>query len=810
MTCSASVAGPTTALDTRQGLSSAEVEERRQRGQINTAETATSRSVRGIVTANLFTRFNAIMTPLAVIVLVFGEPIDAAFALVMVANSSIGIIQEIRAKRTLDRLQLLIEPTITVIRDGGERSIAVDQLVIDDLIQLGAGDQVPVDGEVVASAGLEVDESALTGEAKPIRKAAGDLVRSGSAAVAGSADVVATHVGSDAWVHRLLAEAKEFVLTESELRRDVDRLLRVISWMLPPLTVLLFWSQLRGEADTAEGLVAATAGVVALVPQGLVLLVSMAMAVAVIALGRRKVVVQELAAVEGLARADVVCLDKTGTLTTGRTTVEAIEPIGAIDPDVASSALAALTATEPTPTKAMRTIGEVIGPAPTWQAIEVVPFSSARKWSAATFDTGWSWVIGAPEILLAALRSAGADADPDLDEVLDGLTERVRGLTGRARRVLLVGRSSRPLIDDHLPAGLEPVALVIMVEELRSDAADTLRYFGDEGFTVKIISGDSVDTVRAMGVELGIPGVERAVDLRSAESITSEIAEENTVFGRVLPEQKRDLVRALQLSGHSVVMTGDGVNDIPALKRADIGIAMDTATSATKAVSQLVLLDGRFDLLPGVLAEGRRVVANMERVSSLFLAKTAYATVFAISVALSGQPFPFLPRHLTVIDSLTIGIPAFILSFQPADAPCRPGYLRRVLQFAIPAGLAAAAVTLITYSLHRWAIDPPTDDQRTVSTVALLVMGFWILVALIRPLRRWHLVLLAVLIGTAISTFVIPPIADLFALTIPGPWSIVVVLATAAAVIPATHVIARRLDGWWIFGNDEPTSGATP
>lgn len=773
---------------TAAGLSAAEVRHRQETGQVNTSARTGSRSIRSIIAGNLFTRFNAIMTPLAVIVLVFGAPLDAVFALVMVSNAAIGIIQELRAKRTLDALQLLVEPTIIVVRDGAEQAIPVDEIVADEVIELRAGDQIPVDGVVSMSRGLEVDESALTGEADPIGKSEGDVVRSGSAAVAGSARIVTTAIGDEVWIQQLLTEAKEFVLTQSELRRGVDRLLTVISWILPPLAALLFWSQLRHHSDLADGLVAATAGVVALIPQGLVLLVSMAMAVAVVSLARRRVVVQELGAVEGLARADIVCLDKTGTLTTGHMTVEAIEIIhgsDAMTTERVQEVLAALAELEPTPTAAMQTIRTTTGPPPSWRSTVVVPFSSARKWSGASFDTGWTWVMGAPEILLASTHG------PDSDEIRN----RVADLTHRARRVLVLGRSALPLQDLELPEPVEPVALIVMVEELRSDAAATLAYFRDEGFTVKIISGDSVDTVKAMGAQLGIPGVEDAVDLRSTETITTTLAEQATIFGRVSPEQKRDLVVALQAGGHSVVMTGDGVNDIPALKRADIGIAMDTATSATKAVSQVVLLDGRFDLLPGVLAEGRRVVANMERVSSLFIAKTVYALVFVLAVVFVGEAFPFRPRHLTVVDSLTIGIPAFILSFQPASAPCRPGYLRRVLRFSIPAGLAAAVVTLFAYSLEPLGMTMSLQERQTLSTMALTVMAFWILLTLIRPLRRWHVPMLAALMGAAVAVFIAPPLADLAALSIPPLPAMAATLAAAAMTIPAVSAFLRsRVD----------------
>lgn len=778
------------------GLRAADVADRQALGLVNVQDSTTSRTVLEIVKANLLTRFNAIVSVLSVVILVFGHPIDALFGLVMVANIIIGVGQELRAKRTLDALQILIAPSVTARRDGVDIQVAVGDLVVDEVLHLAAGDQVPVDGTILRSEGLEVDESALTGESRPLAKNEGDDVRSGSVAVAGSAVIVATRVGADAWARRIASEAKEFVLTRSELRAGVDRILWTISWLLPPLAGLLFWSQLRGDAQMADGMVAATAGVVALVPQGLVLLVSMAMAVAVVGLARRSVVVQELHAVEGLARADVICLDKTGTLTTGRTRLEAIEPIGGIERAELLDGLSALAHSEVTPTAAFQVIVTGLGASPGWSPTAAVPFSSDRKWSGASFLGAGTWVLGAPEVLLDRIRSGLGVGEADTTEEI---RRWVGGLATEARRVLLVATAQGSLDLDNvdgfplLPSSLRPVGLIVLAEELRPDAAETMRYFIEQGVSVKVISGDNVETVGAVARELGIPGAEHLLDLRLVEKITPAMVEEAVIFGRVQPEQKRDLVAALQAAGHTVAMTGDGVNDIPALKKADIGIAMDTATSATKAVSQLILLNGRFDLLPSVVAEGRRVVANMERVSSLFVTKTVYAAVFALAVGLGRFDFPFLPRHLTLIDSLTIGIPAFVLSFRGASEPCRTGYLTRVLRFAIPAGLAASGITLATYGLARRWLDTSLEEGRTLATLALASMGFWILYRLVRPLDRMEIVLLIGLLASFGLVVATPLTSSFYALELP-PTS--VVQMSIGGLVLGAVLLQSVLFGW--------------
>jgi cation-transporting ATPase E len=767
------------------GLTAAEVQERESAGRVNVRVDRSSRTYLDIVRANVLTRFNAVITILAAVVLVFGDPIDAIFAGVMVFNTAIGIVQEVRAKRTLDQMRILVTPTVLAVRDGREVELATDRLVADDVIRLRTGDQVPVDGVVLTATGLDVDESALTGESDPIVKAVGDDVRSGSSVVGGGATVRATAVGSETWIHTLTAQAKEFVLAESELRRGVDQILRVVGWLLVPLAALLVWSQLRADDDLGQALVASVAGVVGLVPQGLVLLVSMALAVGIVRLSRNHVLVQELHAVEGLARVDVLCLDKTGTLTTGEMTLDRVVVLADADADVVVDAVAALAAAEPTPTRTLTSAaaGRI---APDWRVVRQVVFSSARKWSGATFDPGGTWVVGAPEVVLGELP-AGPGTDAARGQVGD--------LTADARRVLMLGRSASPLAGEEIPADLEPMAFVVLAEEIRSDAAATMRYFAQQHVEVKVISGDNPATVSTVAATLGVPGAERYLDLREVDLDApgaDALVAGTTVFGRVLPHQKRRLVELLQAAGHTVAMTGDGVNDIPALKRADIGIAMDTATPATRAVGQLVLLDGRFDRLPTVVAEGRRVITNMERVSALFVTKTVYAALFAFTIGVWGAAFPFLPRHMSLVSEVTIGIPAFALSFRSTDRPYRPGYIRRVLRFAVPAGVVTAVVTLGAYSIMR-GFDVELDEARTGSTIVLIVLALWVLALLMQPIDRFDGAVLAAMVVLLLLATLTPLGRSFYELHWPDGEVVAVLAGYVAVVVGTASIVVRRV-----------------
>lgn len=794
--------------DPSRGLSAAEVQRRVDAGDTNSVSRRTSRTVGEIVRANVFTRFNAIVSALLAVVLVFGALPDALFGFVMVLNALVGIVQELRAKRTLDALRIRTEPTVGVIRDGEEQRILAADVVLDDVVLLAPGDAIAVDGTLHRAEGLEVDESSLTGEADPVAKQPGDEVRSGSAVVAGSGLITATAVGEAAWANAIAAEARVFTLTRSELRDGIDRLLTWISWALVPIAILLFVTQTgAGQTDGAdaeqtfaEGMISAVAGVIAMVPQGLVLLISMSMAIAVVRLARNHVVAQELPAVEGLARVDVICLDKTGTLTTGEIVREGIELLGpdgdrtpltdgegaTFGGDAATIATAlAWLALEDPPGSTLRIAAGESTPSADWVCVGREPFSSARKWSSATFRGNRTWVVGAPDVLLDAIAMNDTALNDTASNSTASIRTHVNDLADEGRRVLLVARSDQDVPSPGaLPPGLIPIAVVRLREEIRPDAADTLRYFADQNVEVKIVSGDSPRTVAAIAASLGLPDADRAIDLRTVDDIENDRngtpIVDHVVFGRSQPEQKRQLVEMLQREGRTVAMTGDGVNDIPALKKADIGIAMDTATPATKAVAQLILLDGRFDRLPLVIGEGRRVIANMERVAALFITKTVYATALAVAVGVAMVPFPLLPRHFTIVSEWTIGIPAFVLSLAPSEHRARPGFLRRTLRFAVPAGLTAAMMTFVVYLATRSGpADATQAEARTAATITLTLVGFWILHRLIQPLTRSDVVLLTVLGISFVLAFLIDPVAEFYALDVPRP-------AVGLAIVGAT------------------------
>lgn len=722
------------------GLTPAEVADRRARGLANTARDRTSRSVAGILRANVLTRFNAILGAMLAIVLLLGDPRDGLFGLVLVANAAIGIVQELRAKRTLDALSVLHAPRLRVVRAGAVEELPAADLVRDDLIELRAGDQVPADGIVVSAEALEIDESLLTGESDAIDKREGDDVLSGSVVVAGTGRFQATAVGDAAYAHRLAAAVRTFALVRSEISAGIDRILKWVTVGLLIVGPLLFWNQLRHDG-AQDALIGAVAGVVGMVPEGLVLLTSLAFGVAAVTLARRQVLVQELPAVEVLARVDVVCLDKTGTLTQGSIALERVEPLGDADPAWIGAALGAIAADDAA-NATLLAVREAYPSSPDWSRTAAVAFSSARKWSATAFAEQGTWWLGAPEMLLA-------DATTPARRTADDIAT-----TGA--RVLVLLHADEPIVGETVAPEARPVALVVLAEQVRPDAAETLAYFRDQGVALKVISGDNPLTVGAVARRVGLDAGD-PIDARTLPTdpeALAEIVDANTVFGRVTPEQKRAMVGALQSRGHVVAMTGDGVNDALALKAADIGVAMGSGAPATRAVAKLVLLDGRFDRMPGVVAEGRRVIANVERVANLFLTKSTYAALIAIAVVLGSWRYPFLPRHLTIVSSLTIGIPAFFLALEPNAQRYVPGFVGRVLRFAIPAGAFATVGVLVAYGLARRA-DAPLVQARTLATLALVVIGLWVLSLLARPFTRLRVILLvglsaAVPIGAAL------------------------------------------------------------
>ncbi len=774
-------------VDPARGLSAAEVDERVRTGRVNIVPDAPSRTFGEILRANVFTRFNFLMTTLAVIIVALGSPRDALFFGVVISNTLIGTIQEMRAKQSLDRLAVLSAPRAHVVRDGSEAEIGVHEIVLDDVLDLKPGNQVPADGTMLAVSNLEVDESLLTGEADPVVKERGDDLMSGSFIVAGNGRAQVTKVGADSYAARLAEEARKFTLVSSELRTAVNRIITWVLYVMVPAAILLIFSQHRSQKDWREAAISAIGGIVAMVPEGLVLLTSVAFAVGVVRLSRRRTLVQELPAIEVLARVDVVCLDKTGTITEGTMEVAELIEVGDRFPDL-DTVIAAVAGSDPEPNATQKALLERYPDRPDWSITGTVPFSSARKWSAVAFDDEGTWVLGAPEMVLA--DDFTGDIKADVDREADN-----------GRRVLVLARSDAPLDGDGRPDGLVAIALVLLEDRIRPDAPDTLAYFAEQGVTLKVISGDNPRTVAAVAGRAGLANASALVDARQLPDDPEAMADavvNDTVFGRVSPHQKRAMVHALQSRGHTVAMTGDGVNDVLALKDADCGIAMASGSEATRAVAQLVLLDSSFAALPYVVAEGRRVINNIERVASLFLTKTVYAVLLAFGIGISLLPFPFLPRQLTLVGSITIGIPATILALLPNADLVRPGFLARVARFAVPGGIVAATATMTGYIFARQ--NPALDlaEERTVATLVLTGVSLLVVARVARPLDAVRLGVVLGMAGLILLVLVVPFGRDFFDLELPEGGELAMVAVLVALSAPALEL------GAWIAARVGP------
>ncbi|MFI1569111.1 HAD-IC family P-type ATPase [Streptomyces sp. NPDC020490] len=770
------------------GLSAAEVAERVARGQVNDVPVRSSRSPGEIVRANVFTRFNAIIGLLWLVMLFVAPFQDSLFGYVILANTGIGIVQEWRAKKTLDSLAVIGEARPTVRRDGAAAEVATSEIVLDDVIEIGSGDKAVVDGVCVEADGLEIDESLLTGEADPVPKKPGDRVMSGSFVVAGGGAFQATKVGREAYAVQLAEEASRFTLVHSELRSGISTILKYVTWMMIPTAIGLVVSQLVVKQHGFKDSVARTVGgIVPMVPEGLVLLTSVAFAIGVIRLGRRQCLVQELPAIEGLARVDTVCLDKTGTLTEGGMDLTELRPLQGADETYVRKVLGALGEADPRPNASLQAIIDAFPDVEDWRCTQALPFSSARKYSGATFSEGdgqsSTWLLGAPDVLLDA-------DDPALAE-----TGR---LNEQGLRVLLLARTDRGLDDPGAVRGARPTALVVLEQRLRPDAADTLRYFAEEDVRAKVISGDNAVSVGAVAAKLGLNGT--VVDARGLPAEREAMAralDEGTVFGRVTPRQKRDMVGALQSRGHTVAMTGDGVNDVLALKDADIGVAMGSGSEASRAVAQIVLMDNSFATLPSVVAEGRRVIGNITRVATLFLVKTVYSVLLALLVVCWQVEYPFLPRHLTLLSTLTIGIPAFFLALAPNRERARPRFVRRVMRYAIPGGVVAAAATFATYVIARHHYTGPgsLEAETSVATLTLFLISMWVLAIVARPWTWWRLTLVVSMAAAFLLVLAVPSLQHFFALKLVGlrlPWIAVGISVVAAAALEALWKWAGR------------------
>lgn len=813
------------------GLTPKEVVQRIESGQSNAVKTSTSRSVQDIVRANVFTLFNGIIFAAMVLVLITGSWRDAVFGFVIIINTGIGIVTELRAKRTLDRLSILVASEFLVHRDGRDVEVPHNEIVLDDLLWIRAGEQVPADGQIIQTWGLELDESMLTGESRTVRHKVGEQVYSGAIAVSGMALVKVNAVGSHSYAATLTAQAKVYKKTVSDLNKGINTILKFMTFLVVPLCILLILSQVHtvGGWGTAlstgewrQAVVSAVAGVVGMIPEGLVLLTSLNFAVAAMRLARHNTLVQELESVETLARVDALNLDKTGTITDGGIAFNRLVMLGSANAAAEQAATQSLydccNEEQPNGTgqavlAGLKAQGYGAG------AVESrVPFSSARKWSAVR-KSGETWYMGAPEVIISALEG-------DYSSVL----QRVNEYANDGNRVLLVARSTAPLSprsglrgaveganvsdDPQLDPKAEPVALVLCSEKIREDAERTLAWFREQGVRCRVISGDNPVTVGAIARRVKLTGDHEpvAMDARELPEDVNELArvlENVDVLGRVLPDQKKAIVQALHTQNHVVAMTGDGVNDALAIKEADLGIAMGNAAPATKAVAQVVLVDSKFSHLPDVVARGRQVMANMERVASLFLVKTVYSALISLGVVLTQIPYPYLPRHITYIGALTIGMPAFILALAPNTRRYIPGFLKRVVTFALPGGIATAlSVLLASWTLPNvmgWDVvnnDADLSALRATSAIILFLMGVFVLARVARPLNSWRGALVAGFAAAGIIGAFIPFVANFFALILPTGTTLVATLIAlgGAAMIFVICLWLAPLVGR-IFGN---------
>ena len=799
------------------GLTVKEVSQRIESGQSNAVKISTSRSVKDIVRANVFTLFNGIIFVAMVMVLVTGSWRDAVFGFVIIINTGIGIFTELKAKRTLDKLSILVASDFLVRRDGEDVEVPHNEIVLGDLLWIRSGEQVPADGQIIQTWGLELDESMLTGESRTVRHKVGEQVYSGATAVSGMALVKVNAVGSHSYAATLTAQAKVYKKTVSDLNKGINTILKFMTFLVVPLCILLILSQIHtvGGWGTAlstgewrQAVVSAVAGVVGMIPEGLVLLTSLNFAVAAMRLARHNTLVQELESVETLARVDALNLDKTGTITDGGIAFNRLVMLDSANAAAEQAATQALydccNEEQPNGTgqavlAGLKAQGYGVG------AVESrVPFSSARKWSAVR-KSGETWYMGAPEVIISALEG-------DYSSVLQQVNE----YANDGNRVLLVARSTAPLSEGscrqkrlrgaveganvsdgrQLDVQAEPVALVLCSEKIREDAERTLAWFREQGVRCRVISGDNPVTVGAIARRVKLTGDHEpvAMDARELPEDVNELArvlENVDVLGRVLPDQKKAIVQALHTQNHVVAMTGDGVNDALAIKEADLGIAMGNAAPATKAVAQVVLVDSKFSHLPDVVARGRQVMANMERVASLFLVKTVYSALISLGVVLTQIPYPYLPRHITYIGALTIGMPAFILALAPNTRRYIPGFLKRVVTFALPGGIATALSVL----LAAWVLPPVmgwnvTGDAadlsalRATSAIILFAMGVFVLARVARPLNGWRGVLVAVFAAAGVIGAFVPFVANFFALILPtGATMVATLIALAGSAL---------------------------
>lgn len=773
--------------DYEKGLTGVQALELEANGYTNTSVASNAKSTGQIIRENTLTFFNMVFVILAALLIVVGRVEDLVFLLIAAANSIIGIVQQLRSRATIEKLNLLAEGKVKVVRDGRVSLIATHNLVREDIVELGAGDQIPADGPVL-NGQVTVNEALITGEADPITKNPGDELLSGSFIVSGKCRARMDHVGADSYASRLALEAKaDRGAAKSGMMKSLDRLIKVIGFALIPIGVALFCNEYivleHSFQSSITGMVAALIG---MIPEGLYLLTSVALAVSVIRLAQKKTLVHEMSAIETLARVDVLCVDKTGTITCPEMSVQELVLLDeeAYSMELMEDILGSYYRAVDIDNDTARAMAERFAKSAVFKPEKVIPFTSANKWSAVTFIGGESFVIGAPEFILGEDYAA--------------LKPVTMPYQSQGSRVLLIGRCTQRPTPTALKGSVEAVALAVLANPIRPEAKETFEYFAQQGVAIKVISGDNPETVSHVALQAGILGAEKYIDASYLnEGVDyAQAVRDYTVFGRVTPDQKRKLVKALQRSGHTVAMTGDGVNDVLALKDADCGIAMASGSEAASQVAELVLLESDFSALPSVVEEGRRVINNIQRSAALYLVKNIMSFFLSIITALAAFPYPFTGIQITLISMVTIGIPSLVLALEPNHEIVRGGFMKNVLRRALPGGLTNI-VLIVGIELFTLAF---TFEHTTLSTLATVLMGFvglLVLYYISKPLdwKRWTL------LGTMTAAMIVAVLAfgSFFGLTSLDfqSWLVIVVfLMLAPSVI---YVFETAFEKVWVL-----------
>ena len=694
------------------GLTNAEVRSLTAKGMINTPDMPKTRSIGRILFSNLFTFFNLINVVLLVLVLLVKSPKNGLFISIIAANTIIKTYQEIRSKKIIDKLAILTQSTTKVLRDGVVSQINVETLVLGDIVNVSMGDQVPSDMEILQGH-IEVNESLLTGEADNLSKTTGDELFSGSFVTAGECWCRVIRVGKDNYVSKITKEAKEYKAFNSELRNSINAILQVVSFLIVPLGVLTFSRMyLREGSDLQACVLSTVSSVLGMIPEGLVLLTSLALTLGCVKLAQKKTLVQELYCIETLAHVDTLCLDKTGTITEGTMEVRELIPYSAegkepLSEDELKEIMGNITAGSSDSNATAEAIKAFFPPVKTKELDHLVPFSSDKKYSGAVFEDG-TYYMGAVTFLFP--------------EGFEGLKLMTKERAAEGLRVITLAHSKNKVKDNELPEGLEPIALITITDVIRENAADTLKYFKEQGVNLKIISGDDPVTVSAIGKRVGLEGAEKYIDagtIKTEEDMENAVME-YTVFGRVTPSQKRDMVRALKKQGAHVAMTGDGVNDVLALKEADCSIAMASGSDAAKNIANVVLLESDFSAMPEIVNQGRRVVNNIRRAASMFVIKTMFSLMLTLLTIIFGFEYPFIPIQMSLISACAVGIPTFFLAQEPDTRKIDHTFLRHVFHNAFPTALT------ITISVMVFMIMAKTYDlpSQAICTACFLVTGW--------------------------------------------------------------------------------------